>query len=252
MSIFSPRTGDSRTVPFRRRARFALPAAAVALVALLAAACGVDDTPESTATPAPATPSTAAASATARPAEGATTTPTTPASATTTASTRTTGNAKVDAVLAAIEARDAAKLASLARTIDAACSTAQGAGGPPQCPTGTATGTRVTRFPFASCEGEYLDPAGIQQLFGTRLTSLNPRVYAVATTKEPGTALAPQGDFIVVVETTGATDGAGGRVLHVDSEGRIVNFWTGCGGSAAQLFEARKGATVLLQPARAN
>ena len=39
---------------------------------------------------------------------------------------------------------------------------------------------------------------------------------------------------------------------RMDGEGRIVNFWTGCGGSAAQLFEARKGATVLLQPARAN
>lgn len=252
MSIFSPRTGHSAIVSFRRRACVALPATAVALVAAIAAACGVDDTPESTATPAPATTSTAAATATARPAEGATTTPTAAASATTTAGARTTGNAKVDAVIAAIEARDAAKLASLARTIDAACSTAQGAGGPPQCPTGTATGTKVTRFPFASCEGEYLDPASVQPLLTTRLTSLNPRVYAVATTKEPGTTLAPQGDFIVVVETTGTTGDGGGRVLHIDGEGRIVNFWTGCGGSAAQLFEARKGATVLLQPAKAS
>jgi hypothetical protein len=108
----------------------------------------------------------------------------------------------------------------------------------------------VTRFPSRAAGEPSTRLASTA--FGTRLTSLNPRVYAVATTKEPGTTLAPQGDFIVVVETTGATDGAGGRVLHVDSEGRIVNFWTGCGGSAAQLFEARKGATVLLQPARAN
>lgn len=248
MSTFSPRFEGFSTIVRRACAPIARTAAipTSALLLAFAVACGGDadaTEPPPTATHSPATP--------ARPPDGATATPVTSPAAPTPAP-RATGNPRIDTVLAAIQSHDANALAALAKTITAGCSTAQGAGGPPRCATGQAAGTIVTRFPFSSCEGEYLDPASLGQFFAGSLTSNNPKVYAVASTKEPGTALAPQGDYIVVLETKGAQGNGGGRVLHLDAEGRIVSYWSGCGGTAQQLFEGRKGASVLLPPLQAS
>ena len=64
----------------------------------------------------------------------------------------------VDAVLEAVLAKDAAALESLFRLTEAACTHAEGSGGPPKCgayPGPPAEGTVVQAFPMSTCEGEW-------------------------------------------------------------------------------------------------
>jgi hypothetical protein len=59
----------------------------------------------------------------------------------------------VDAVLAALRSGDAVVPLKLLRSASAACTTAIGAGGPPECPPGTADGTVIEYVPYFECDG---------------------------------------------------------------------------------------------------
>lgn len=235
---------------FAKLARWGVLFAALIPAAAFAVACGDDDddTPPTTAATATATvPASATAPAertpTARPSASATA-----AAASPTSTARRTGNAGIDVVLAAVEARDAAKLASLAAVIDVGCTTAPGLGGPPKCAVGQADGTVVRVFPVASCEGSFVQSDQLAALFTRVVTDADPQVYAVTSAKYPTTEpYYPQGDYSVFLEKE-STPVGGGTVVSVSKEGKVVNLRTGCGASAAYVYEFNKGPQVLLAP----
>ena len=225
-----------------RFARGALLFAAFIPASLALAACGHDDDAIPTAVTTKTTTATAVTERTPSPTAAAT------VSATPAASARRTGNVAVDSVLAAIEARDAAKLAALSAFVDAGCTTAQGLGGPPKCKSGQAEGTVVRVFPIAGCEGGYIEPTQLQTTLTQEISSQNPRVFAVTVARQSANPepYFPLGDFSVFLEVKGAT--AHGVMLSLNQSGQIVNVWTGCAGSAAQVYDSRKADPVLLAP----
>ena len=56
----------------------------------------------------------------------------------------------------------------------------------------------------------------------------------------------PLGDYSVFLETKGAA--TSGVMLSVSQAGNVVNMWTGCGGTVADMYQARMGGQVLLAP----
>lgn len=233
-----------------RLARGLLLFAAMIPAGLALAACG-DDDDGATSTTAPTTASaTAVTERTPSPITG-TAVPATPGStpsATATAGARRTGNAAIDSVLAAIESRDAAKLAALGAFVETGCTSAPGLGGPPKCTTGQAPGTVVRVFPVAGCEGGYIEPAQLQSTLTREVTSQNPHVYAVTVARQSANPepYFPMGDFSVFLDVKGAT--THGVMLSLNQSGQIVNLWTGCAGSAAEVYGSRKAEPVLLAP----
>jgi len=221
----------------------ALPLAAAALAAF--AACGGDDDAADSAEPTAAVSGAATTAATKAP-EGSPS-----AAATGSASaTRRTNDAKVNAVLDAIEKKDAAALAALAKPVTTPCTTVAGAGGPPKCDQGIANNTPVTKFPVLTCELSFIGPDQIQSYFASGpLGAANVKLYAVTSVKDPGMlAYNPQGDYIVVIETSAATGPATGSMFNLDKDGKVVNYWSGCGASATQIMSAEAGTNVLLAP----
>ena len=238
----------------RRRAwrQLALPLAAVALTAF--AACGGDDDTEATTAPI-ATAATTATSAATRAPEGspsavASASAPAPAAIGSATAARRTSDAKINAVLDAIEKKDAAALAALTQPVTTPCTTVAGAGGPPKCDQGVANNTPVTKFPALTCELSFIGTDQIQSYFASGpLGAANVNLYAVASVKDPGMlAYNPQGDYIVVIETSAATGPATGSMFNVSKDGRVVNYWSGCGAGAAQIMAAQGGTNVLLAP----
>ena len=225
----------------------ALPLAAAAFAAF--AACGGDDAEDAndTAEPTAAVTSAATTAATKAPEGSPSAAATSPAPG---SATRRTNDAKINTVLDAIEKKDAAALAALAKPVTTPCTTVAGAGGPPKCDQGIANNTPVTKFPVLTCELSFIGPDQVQSYFASGpLGAANVKLYAVASVKDPGMLVYnPQGDYVVVIETSAATGPATGSMFNVDKDGKVVNYWSGCGASATQIMSAQAGTNVLLAP----
>ena len=234
----------------RRRAwrLLALLLAAVALTAF--AACGGDDDTEATTAPIATAATTPATTATKAPEGSPSAAASASASAPAATGARRTSDAKINAVLDAIEQKDAAALAALTQPVTTPCTTVAGAGGPPKCDQGVANNTPVTKFPALTCELSCIGTDQIQSYFASGpLGAANVKLYAVASVKDPGMlAYNPQGDYIVVIETSAATGPATGSMFNVNKDGKVVNYWSGCGAGAAQIMAAQGGTNVLLAP----
>ncbi|MEI6136472.1 MAG: hypothetical protein WCQ48_03530 [Chloroflexota bacterium] len=119
-----------------------------------------------------------------------------------------------------------------------ACTTAQGAGGPPKCKTGDSQGTVYRVFATGGCEGEWVTDARpiLKQIADTsgplfavvKLTRPNPD-------PEPGW---PKGDAAMIYN---AGSGAGGYFVVADAQ--IVRAHTYCGAPAIDALLKQLGAT---------
>jgi hypothetical protein len=154
-----------------------------------------------------------------------------------------TGIAAVDAAIKAIAAKDAVALASQAVFRTDACSTAQGAGGPPQCRTGEANGTRVEVLAAASCEGYYLRKDELTATVN-RFLEANPQLYAVY--KHNGRIFLP-GEYVIIFSySDDRLPGTQGRQVFVSGQG-VVGLNFGCGQSPADLVGFQELKDVILK-----
>ncbi len=239
-----------------KRAAGLLLAASLLSLALVAAACSDDDsdgdptptqpvatattggstTTPSTPTTAPATPTTAQPTATtAQP------TPTKPAT-----TGKTIGVPALDSLAKLVVAGDVAGVAALVQYSELACTTAQGAGGPPKCAPGEAAGTVVKVFPFLGCSGEHMRASQVEGMLTAQLKS--PTLHSAFKLKDQGTAEFPRGTTGIVFEIE-PTSGKAGIVIGTNDAGKVISAYRGCGNIAAtELFNAQKGTEVLLAP----
>lgn len=217
-----------------------LPLSLVLLVLSLAAACG-DDDGDATATPG----STATAAATPAP-ESPTAAPTvTP----TQKPANRTGNPAIDNVLDAVASKDTAKLRGLVQFVRVECAAQPlGAGGPPECPAGTADKTVVEVFPASVCQGFYSFPNDVAALIQATLDE-SPRLVAVFRPTAPGTAVFPAGDFVALFERTSGQQKGWMTSFGVSAAGKLVNQAGGCAQTPAQFLQERvPAANVVLGP----
>jgi hypothetical protein len=215
-------------------------------LALLLVACdGTDEAPP-TATPTPttaaATPPPATATSTPAP-PTATATPTSTPTPTATATpepdvvyyaadTRT-GVEILDAAIEAATSADFAALSALVVVEPTACTTAQGIGGPPKCPAGSAEGTLLTRFGVIHCEGGWSEAEFLSGAVERWITPDDaaapgsPSLYAIVFIDERFPNMPD--DYYAIF---GFPDGQG-RALSVTDSG-ITFLWYGCGSKAVE------------------
>lgn len=160
---------------------------------------------------------------------------------------RHTGNPALDAVLDAISAQDARSLSALVSYSRLACTTSEGLGGAPNCGSGEATGSVRDVLPILACEGGFVSPQDAQSFLDSAVIGVSPSVYAVTTAS--GTSdgpYFPHGAYSVFIQTT--QQPGGGRILWVSDDGRIIAVTTGCLRTASQLYDGKRGTTVLIPP----
>ncbi|MFA7297096.1 MAG: hypothetical protein WC211_07940 [Dehalococcoidia bacterium] len=198
---------------------------AVLLLMVLVAGCSRAPTPEPTPTP--------QASVTATPAVTPTPTPTvavTPG--------QPIPQVVQDVVLAGV-ANEPARMAALAKYQQVACTTAQGAGGPPKCPPGTAAGTSMRVFATGACEGEWAEDAAgaIARLMARPL-----QLYAAAQVRVPSPdpePIWPKGQYVVVFSASAPATGSPSTVYFVLDGANVLRAHATCdsapGGEAALL-----------------
>lgn len=155
-----------------------------------------------------------------------------------------TGIAAVDAAIKAVLAGDQAALASQAVFTTQACTTAQGAGGPPQCQRGEASGTRLEVMSAASCEGYYVRRADLAAEV-QRFLEGEFQLYGVY--KNSG-KIFTEGEYAIIFSHKGAHAPPGfGRQVFVSKEGvTALNF--GCGQSPADLVSFQGLKDVIIAP----
>jgi hypothetical protein len=112
-----------------------------------------------------------------------------------------TGDAALDAVLAAALANDTETLKSLLRYTVTACTTAQGAGGPPKCLSGERDGSLVEVFPVLGEEGEHVRRANIDAFLDLQIVGLY-AIYQVPA-DAPAEDYWPAGDYALVFQGGG-------------------------------------------------
>jgi hypothetical protein len=175
-----------------------------------------------------------------------------PASGTPGANDGPTDDDEINDVIAEIEAGDTDALVDRVQTVALECTTAPGAGGPPQCETGEDEGSEVNVFPFAACEGEHIREADIEAFLQRELIDAEPELYAVFEISDDGTDEFPRGDWGILFETTSATATEDGAILvGVNDDGDIIDAYQGCQASAEEIFETQRepDGEVLLEPA---
>jgi hypothetical protein len=134
---------------------------------------------------------------------------------------------------------EAARVAALAKYQQVACTTVQGAGGPPKCPPGTAAGTSLRVFATGTCQGEWTeDAAGAI----TRLMARPLQLYAAAQLRiplpdpEPGW---PKGPYAVVFSASQPASGSPSTVYFILDGSNVLRAHAACdpapGGEAALL-----------------
>lgn len=196
----------------------------VALLALLLAGCRGGAAPS----PTPAAPSATAA---------ASMTPTPPATPSVTPG-QPIPQAVQDVVLAGT-AGDAPRVVALAKYQQVACTTAQGAGGPPKCPAGTPDGTSMRVFPTGACQGEWTEDAAgaIARLMARPL-----QLYAAAQVRVPSPdpePYWPKGQYVVVFSASQPATGSPSTVYFVVDSANVLRAHAACdpapGGEAALL-----------------
>ena len=134
---------------------------------------------------------------------------------------------------------DAARVAALAKYQQAACTTAQGAGGPPKCRTGVAEGTSMRVFATGRCEGEWTeDAAGAI----TRLMAQPLQLHAAAQLRIPSPdpePVWPKGPYAVVFSASQPASGSPSTVYFILDGSNVLRAHAACdaapGGEAALL-----------------
>lgn len=111
-----------------------------------------------------------------------------------------TGITEVDNVLAAVASGDRQKLIALIKYTSAACTNAEGLGGPPKCRVGETEGTVSEVLPFLSSEGHYLRKDEIKQWQGVDATGLY-AIYRVAENAQADDEYFPAGEHAVILKT---------------------------------------------------
>jgi hypothetical protein len=203
----------------------AVPTVIILIIAAIASACGGDASGENSepTIPAPAY---------------------TPTPAIPDPETGPTGVTVLDLAIDALEARDFDGFKALLLFAPEACvPPGQGAGGPPDCRSGEATGTPVDVIPGASCEGFWLREDVLLQALGP-LFQTAPRLHGVyrADTQLFDRA----GEYAVVFDISIAEGPMAANVI-MTGEGVVgVNF--GCGESAEQMVEAGEFDDVVFVP----
>jgi hypothetical protein len=195
----------------------------------------------------PAPASTPAASGTPAPSGPPTPSPT-PTSALPMATVGSQIPPVIGQVVAAVTARQVGPLERLVRYQQVACTTAQGAGGPPKCAPGEANGTVVRRFPTGVCEGEWTaDAAPVLSQIVTAVGGL----YGVATLTKPQQDAEPywlKGDTVVMFR--GGGNGGPGGYFIIGGE-QILRAHILCdrgAGSEESTIKALGGSTFLIAP----
>jgi len=140
-------------------------------------------------------------------------------------------------------------LEALVKKQDIACTTAQGAGGPPKCRPGDSAGTMYSVFPTGACQGEWAaDPSAAL----TSLFSAAPQLYAAVEVKAPNPDPEPswpKGQYAVLFTTGGANPGG---IYFVLDNTNILRAHAMCaGGSGSEIKQLRDlGASAFLIPPR--
>jgi hypothetical protein len=224
---------------------------ALLLIPLLTAAVLACNDDDDEGEPTPGVTQTAAATPTGQPSD--TTTATRTADVGSPTEGDGTGNDDLDEVIASVLEGDMGALVERAQPVTLACTTAPGAGGPPQCETGEMQGTMVEVFPFGSCQGEYVRQEDLQGLFDRELGATSPLLYAVFELEDEGTADFPRGDYGLLFETDATGGPAGmrhGIIVGASEDGDIISLWRGCQATPEALFDSQRDpdGEVLVSP----
>ena len=149
-------------------------------------------------------------------------------------------------VVTAAASGDTARLVALAQYREVACTTAQGAGGPPKCKPGEAAGTVYRVFATGACEGEWNTDASVVL---TGLTKQSARLYAAVSVRTPTPdpdPSWPKGQHAVLL-STGQSSPAG--VYYILDATGIVRAHLTCGaGETPEQTLRNIGATAFLIP----
>lgn len=139
-------------------------------------------------------------------------------------------------------------LVALAKAQQIACTTAQGAGGPPKCKPGDSPGTTYTVFPTGSCQGEWSTDAraAISSLFAQPVV-----LYAAVDVKAPNPDPEPswpKGQHAVMFSANSGGPTAG--IYFILDGTNIIRAHAICGtGAGAELKVLRDiGTTSFLIP----
>lgn len=204
-----------------------IPTVVVLTLALLATGCrGGGATPSPTAAP-PSAPAEASVTSTVTPTATPQVTPGQPIP-----------QVVQDVVIAGV-AGDASRVAALAKYQQVACTTAQGAGGPPKCPPGVAEGTSMRVFATGRCEGEWAEDAAgaIGRLMARPLA-----LYAAAQIRVPSPDPEPswpKGQYAVVFSAAQPGAGSPSTVYFILDGVNVLRAQAACdpapGGEAALL-----------------
>ncbi|MCE5257976.1 MAG: hypothetical protein LLG44_02825 [Chloroflexi bacterium] len=112
-----------------------------------------------------------------------------------------TGINEVDAVITAALANDKEALKALLRYTLTACTTAEGAGGPPKCVQGERDGSQVEVFPVLGEEGEFARRANIDAYLDLQTSGLY-AVYEVPA-DAPSEVYWPAGQYALIFQGSG-------------------------------------------------
>lgn len=120
-------------------------------------------------------------------------------------------------------------LSALAKPQQVACSTAQGAGGPPKCKPGEAAGTMTSMFPTGRCEGEWAaDPKAALTALVAQPVQLYASVEVKAPTPDPE-PFWPKGKYVVMFTASGGNPPG---IYFVLDDANIVRAHAICGAGA--------------------
>lgn len=151
-----------------------------------------------------------------------------------------------DVTIAAATANTDA-LVALAKPQQVACTTAQGAGGPPKCKPGEAAGTMTSMFPTGRCEGEWAaDPKATITALMAQPVQLYAAVEVKGPTPDPEPFL-PKGKYAVMFTTNGGNPPG---IYFILDDSNIVRAHALCGaGTGGETNVLRQiGTTAFLTP----
>ena len=149
--------------------------------------------------------------------------------------TEPTGVKAVDDAIAAVRAGDVNALIDLMVLAPEACAAPNGAGGPPACNAGEATGTKVSAVPFFSCEGGWAREEALPQALAP-LTEGAPKLFGVYRTDQK--LFERSGDYAVLFTYTTSSGDLARNFLMTDDG--VVGIDAGCGQTAAQMVDQHK------------
>jgi len=162
-----------------------------------------------------------------------------------------TGDGAVDQVIAAALAGDEIELAGLVGYQKIACKkdSRQGSGDPPLCRESESDGTAVEVFASTGCEGAWIRPEQVPDVFRVGLPKGAPKLLAVFRPRDVSSRLGSSfgADQVAVFRVGTHGDGqASGAALHLKN-GRVVWFESDCR-NVLELIAPQKIEGFILDP----